>query len=123
MYTIGNLNAKKSEEMNIRLAVNVDKNYTHPCFGDNSHKFARMHIPVAPECNISCNYCSRKYDCANESRPGVTSGMLSPEEALQKFKAVKSKIKNLTVVGIAGPGDALANFDEVKKSLELIRQY
>ncbi|CAB1244029.1 FeMo cofactor biosynthesis protein NifB [Clostridiaceae bacterium BL-3] len=100
-----------------------DKTCTHPCFGDNAHKFARMHIPVAPKCNISCNYCSRKYDCANESRPGVTSGVLSPEEALQKFKAVKSKIKNLTVVGIAGPGDALANFDEVKKSLELIRQY
>jgi Predicted Fe-S oxidoreductases len=81
-----------------------------------------MHIPVAPKCNISCNYCSRKYDCANESRPGVTSKVLTPEQALEKFKFVKSKIKNLTVVGIAGPGDALANFDEVKKSLELIRK-
>ncbi|MEY8001232.1 nitrogenase cofactor biosynthesis protein NifB [Clostridium sp. Mt-5] len=100
-----------------------DKTCTHPCFGDNAHKFARMHIPVAPKCNISCNYCSRKYDCANESRPGVTSGVLSPEEALEKFKVVKSRMKNLTVVGIAGPGDALANFDEVKKSLELIRKY
>lgn len=98
-----------------------DKTCTHPCFGDNAHKFARMHIPVAPKCNISCNYCSRKYDCANESRPGVTSEVLNPVEALEKFKLVKSKMKNLTVVGIAGPGDVLANFEQVKKSLELIR--
>ncbi|MBV4417496.1 nitrogenase cofactor biosynthesis protein NifB [Clostridium tyrobutyricum] len=109
-------------EKNHILKSNADKTCTHPCFGDNAHKFARMHIPVAPKCNISCNYCSRKYDCANESRPGVTSKVLTPEQALEKFKFVKSKIKNLTVVGIAGPGDALANFDEVKKSLELIRK-
>ncbi|MFL0198268.1 nitrogenase cofactor biosynthesis protein NifB [Clostridium sp. WILCCON 0269] len=101
---------------------NKDKNCTHPCFGDNAHKFARMHIPVAPKCNISCNYCSRKYDCANESRPGVTSSVLVPKEALEKFKLVKSKIENLTVIGIAGPGDALANFPQVKQSLELIRE-
>lgn len=101
---------------------NEDKSCTHPCFSDNAHKFARMHIPVAPKCNISCNYCSRKYDCANESRPGVTSEVLKPEEALEKFKLVKSKMKNITVVGVAGPGDALANFDEVKQCLNLIRK-
>lgn len=100
----------------------ITKSNLHPCFGDNAHKFARMHIPVAPKCNITCNYCSRKYDCANESRPGVTSEILSPKEALEKFKLVKSKMKNLTVVGIAGPGDALANFQEVRKSLMLIKE-
>lgn len=102
--------------------VNAKKSCTHPCYGDNAHKFARMHIPVAPMCNISCNYCNRKYDCTNESRPGVTSQVLSPEGALEKFKAVKAKFKNLTVLGIAGPGDALANFDVVKKSIELIKK-
>ena len=25
-----------------------------------------MHVAVAPACNIQCNYCNRKYDCANE---------------------------------------------------------
>ncbi len=101
--------------------TNEDKTCTHPCYGDNAHQFARMHIPVAPKCNISCNYCVRKYDCLNESRPGVTSEVLTPEQALTKFKLVKSKMKNLTVLGIAGPGDALANFEEVKKSIELIK--
>lgn len=102
--------------------MNQEKTLTHPCFGDNAHKYARMHIPVAPKCNISCNYCSRKYDCVNESRPGVTSEILLPEEALEKFKLVKKKFPNLTVVGVAGPGDALANFDEVKRTFKLIRE-
>lgn len=109
-------------KMKDNMELSCNKTSTHPCFGDNAHKFARMHIPIAPKCNISCNYCSRKYDCANESRPGVTSEILSPKQALEKFKLVKSKMKNLTVVGIAGPGDALANFSEVKESLELIRK-
>ena len=95
----------------------------HPCYSsDAHHQFARMHLPVAPLCNIGCNYCNRKYDCVNESRPGVTSEILSPEAASEKFKLVKEKIANLTVVGIAGPGDALANWEETKRTLELIRE-
>ena len=94
----------------------------HPCYSfDAHHKFARMHLPVAPMCNISCNYCNRKFDCVNESRPGVTSEVLTPEMSLEKFIQVKTEIPNLTVVGIAGPGDALANWPEVKRSIELIK--
>ncbi|ARE87029.1 nitrogenase cofactor biosynthesis protein NifB [Clostridium formicaceticum] len=100
-----------------------EKTEKHPCYCDTAHKYARMHIPVAPKCNIQCNYCNRKYDCLNESRPGVTSEILKPEEALEKYKMVKEKIENLMVVGIAGPGDALANFQETKRSIELIKEY
>nr|CRH04605.1 Nitrogenase FeMo cofactor biosynthesis protein NifB [Candidatus Magnetococcus massalia] len=83
---------------------------THPCFSkDAHHKYARMHLAVAPACNIQCNYCNRKYDCTNESRPGVVSELLTPDEALIKVRAVKEQIPQLTVVGIAGPGDPLAN--------------
>ncbi|MBZ4645945.1 MAG: multifunctional nitrogenase iron molybdenum cofactor biosinthesis protein NifN/nitrogenase [Clostridia bacterium] len=106
----------------LEIKSNDGKTATHPCYNQESHDCARMHIPVAPKCNISCNYCSRKYDCPNESRPGVTSEVLTPEQALEKFVEVKSKLENLTVVGIAGPGDALANFDKTKRALELIRQ-
>lgn len=96
----------------------------HPCFSSEAHhKYARMHLPVAPHCNISCNYCNRKYDCLHESRPGVTSEILSPEAARQKYGLVKSKIPNLSVVGIAGPGDALANWTETRRSLELIKEF
>lgn len=94
----------------------------HPCYSFNAHhKFARMHLPVAPLCNISCNYCNRKYDCVNESRPGVTSEVLTPEMSLTKFIQVKEEIPHLSVVGIAGPGDALANWGNVKRSIALIK--
>ncbi|MFP4661472.1 MAG: nitrogenase cofactor biosynthesis protein NifB [Halanaerobiales bacterium] len=93
----------------------------HPCYNDKARDYARMHIPVAPACNISCNYCNRKYDCLHETRPGVTSEVLTPEEAFHKYSYVRDKVEKLSVVGIAGPGDALANFSEVKKSIELIR--
>ncbi|HWR44807.1 nitrogenase cofactor biosynthesis protein NifB [Sporomusa sp.] len=95
----------------------------HPCFSAQAqHQYARMHLPVAPRCNISCNYCSRKFDCVNESRPGVTSEILSPLEAKEKFERVKLEIPNLSVVGIAGPGDALANWDETRETIELIKK-
>ncbi|MBC8059901.1 MAG: nitrogenase cofactor biosynthesis protein NifB [Clostridiaceae bacterium] len=105
-----------------KIITMEERTKSHPCFNQCAHDHARMHIPVAPKCNISCNYCSRKFDCVNESRPGVTSSILSPLQALERFREFKSKLKNLTVVGIAGPGDALANFDEVKESIELIRK-
>jgi nitrogenase molybdenum-iron protein alpha/beta subunit/MoaA/NifB/PqqE/SkfB family radical SAM enzyme len=96
---------------------------THPCFSCSSaHQYARMHLPIAPRCNISCNYCLRKFDCPNESRPGVTTKVLKPEEALERFIEVRKKLPNLSVVGIAGPGDALANMEETRKTLQLIRQ-
>lgn len=95
----------------------------HPCFSREGHlKYARMHLPVAPKCNIQCNYCVRKYDCVNESRPGVASKILSPEQAHQKYLSVRENMKNLTVTGFAGPGDALANFEEVIKTVELIKK-
>ena len=94
----------------------------HPCFSEDAHRrFARMHIPVAPKCNIQCNYCNRKYDCSNESRPGVTSEVLTPQQALEKVRAVKSKIPELSVIGIAGPGDPLAN-EETFEAIKLISE-
>ncbi|MGA8348672.1 MAG: nitrogenase molybdenum-iron cofactor biosynthesis protein, partial [Isosphaeraceae bacterium] len=78
----------------------------HPCFDSKArHEFARVHLPVAPKCNIQCNYCDRQYDCCNESRPGVTSTVLSPKQALEYYKQVRQRVPDLAVVGIAGPGD------------------
>jgi nitrogen fixation protein NifB len=83
---------------------------THPCLSEDAHHtFGRIHLPVAPACNIQCRYCIRKYDCANESRPGITSNVLSPDEALDRVRALKERNDRLSVVGIAGPGDPLAN--------------
>ena len=103
-------------------AINSDKTKTHPCYNCGAGQFGRIHLPVAPKCNIQCNYCLRKYDCPNESRPGVTTEVLGPQEALAKYLYVKERVPNLTVVGIAGPGDALANFEETRETLKLIRE-
>jgi nitrogen fixation protein NifB len=84
----------------------------HPCFGGNHHKNGRIHLAVAPHCNIKCGYCTRRHDCANESRPGVTSRLLTPHEALARVREVKESAllaPIIKVVGIAGPGDPLAN--------------
>ena len=98
-----------------------EKVKNHPCYSEEAHHhYARMHVAVAPACNIQCNYCNRKYDCANESRPGVVSEKLTPEQAAKKVLAVASAIPQMTVLGVAGPGDPLANPAKTFKTFELI---
>ncbi|MDK2889551.1 MAG: nitrogen fixation protein NifB [Methanoculleus sp.] len=94
----------------------------HPCYSDKAcHAFGRCHVPVAPKCNIQCNYCIRDFDCVNESRPGVTSRVLSPEEALDLVRNVVKEYPYVKVVGIAGPGEPLAN-PETFEALRLIHE-
>ncbi len=94
----------------------------HPCYSiGGSHQYARIHLPIAPRCNIQCNYCNRKYDCVNESRPGVTSRVLSPIQALAYLDEMMEKIPSIRVVGIAGPGDPFANPYETMETLRLVR--
>ena len=95
----------------------------HPCFNvDAKGSCGRVHLPVAPDCNIKCNYCNRKYDCVNESRPGVTSSVLTPDQAVLYLEQVLKKSPNITVAGIAGPGDAFANPKVTMETLRLVRE-
>lgn len=95
----------------------------HPCFSEKAcHSFGRMHLAVAPKCNIQCNYCQRDYDCVNESRPGVTSRIVTPEESVALVKDVLAKHEFIKVIGIAGPGDPLAN-EETFEALRLIKEH
>ena len=95
----------------------------HPCYDELAHEvFARMHVAVAPKCNINCNYCNIKYDCVSESRPGVVSRVLSPEEAYRSVQQTTAVLPQLTVVGIAGPGDPLANPVQTFETFRLLRR-
>lgn len=114
-------NEQISGEMPSGRSETEKKTLGHPCFSCSASGNARIHLPVAPACNIRCNYCTRKFDCVNESRPGVTSEVLTPEQAAARFIEVKKELQNLTVVGIAGPGDALANFEQTRQTLAAIR--
>src|ERR1019366_7526212 len=92
------------------------------CNSDARHPRGRIHLPLAPKCNIQCNYCNRKFDCMNESRPGVTSAVLSPSQSLTYLGKAIEKLPNLSVVGIAGPGDPFASPEEVLETLQLVRR-
>jgi nitrogen fixation protein NifB len=94
----------------------------HPCFDEEArHTHARVHLPVAPKCNIQCNYCNRKFDCVNESRPGVTSSVLTPKQASGYLEALDERMDNLSVIGIAGPGDPFANPEETLQTMRLAK--
>lgn len=96
----------------------------HPCFSPGaSRQYGRIHLPVAAQCNIGCNFCNRRYDCVNESRPGVTSTLLSPSQAIGYLERVTDALQApISVVGIAGPGDPFANADQTMQTLRLVRQ-
>ena len=80
----------------------------HPCFslGAKSNK-GRIHLPVSPGCNIFCSFCKRDINDA-DNRPGVSRGIISPQEAVELVKRAIELCPDITVAGVAGPGDSLA---------------
>ena len=93
----------------------------HPCFDESAHhRVGRMHIPVAPACNIKCRYCYREIG-SGDNRPGVAYKILKPLEALEAVRSVVATDETIKVIGVAGPGDALAN-DATFNSLALIHK-
>lgn len=95
----------------------------HPCFNREAKgSHGRVHLPVAPACNIKCNYCDRKYSCVNESRPGVTSAVLAPRQAAAYMEQVLQAEPRISVAGIAGPGDPMANAAKTLQTIHLIRR-
>ena len=81
----------------------------HPCYNEKLHdKVGRVHVPIAPKCNIGCNFCIRSIN-GDENRPGVAGEILSADEAVAHVNEVSSTDLPIAVVGVAGPGDSLAN--------------
>ena len=94
----------------------------HPCFSDEAHdRVGRIHLPVAPRCNIQCNFCEHKM-CTGIKHPGWTAKLLSVAEAVDLVQSIVSERQAYDfVVGVAGPGDALAN-DQTFQTLALLHQ-
>lgn len=96
----------------------------HPCMNEKLHsKIARMHLPVAPLCNTSCGYCERgcRTSLKECQMPGVCEKIFSPQEALKAVKEFFNEWGNDSIVGIAGPGDPLAN-EETFESIALVKE-
>lgn len=84
----------------------------HPCFDEEAHaRVGRVHLPVAPRCNIRCAFCEHKV-CANLTmqHPGWAQRLLSVEEAVARVRELMQRRPGVPfVVGVAGPGEPLAN--------------
>ena len=80
---------------------------SHPCFGGRKNNAGRIHLPVSPGCNIACRFCDRTINDV-EQRPGVTGKILKPEETIEIIRKSLELCPEITVAGIAGPGDTLA---------------
>ena len=95
---------------------------SHPCFSAAAHeRVGRVHLPVAPRCNIQCAFCERRV-CAHltTQHPGWARETLSPEGALARVRdLVEAHPEERFVVGVAGPGEPLAN-EGTFKALELV---
>lgn len=85
-----------------------DLQNSHPCFGGQKNNAGRIHLPVSPGCNIACRFCDRTINDVEE-RPGVTSKVLTPEEAEDILRKALDICPDIKVAGIAGPGDTLAS--------------
>ncbi|WP_099466604.1 radical SAM protein [Konateibacter massiliensis] len=94
---------------------------SHPCFGGHKNNVGRIHLPVSPGCNISCKFCDRKIN-DTEERPGVTSKVLSPTEAIEILGKALALCPEITVAGIAGPGDTLAT-DYALDTFRLVKEH
>jgi nitrogen fixation protein NifB len=106
------------------IVTEVERSFDcHPCFNSGvRHRYGRIHLPVAPSCNIQCAYCNRNYACVNENRPGVTRALLEPQGALEHLERTLRVMPFIKVVGIAGPGDPLCDEQRTMETLELVRR-
>lgn len=93
----------------------------HPCFSQSPAGHAqsgRLHLPVSPVCNIFCAFCRRCFN-AREQRPGVARSLLKPAQVIPVVARALELCPEISVIGIAGPGDTLAT-DHAIEAFQLI---
>jgi nitrogen fixation protein NifB len=93
----------------------------HPCLGGGpGTRAGRLHLPVSPACNLQCRFCQRSFNGVEE-RPGVTRGILKVEDVPGVLARALELCPEISVVGIAGPGDTLAS-DHAIRAFRLVHQ-
>jgi nitrogen fixation protein NifB len=95
----------------------------HPCFsGEANFNYGRIHLPVSPVCNIRCRFCKRAFN-KTEDRPGVAAELLRPADAPDLVEKALRICPQITVAGIAGPGDTLASEHALETFRLIHRKY
>ena len=110
-------------ESELRLMKPNPLTFDHPCFCNDCGDVSRLHLAVAPRCNIKCCFCTPTVSpCVHGCLPGVTSRVLTPEEAVGHI-ALMQEIHGcaMGIVGIAGPGEPLCN-PETFETVALVRR-
>ena len=80
----------------------------HPCLSEGpALRTGRLHLPVSPACNLACRFCLRTFN-QEEVRPRVSRGLLDIGDVPGVLERALVLCPELSVVGIAGPGDTLA---------------
>ncbi len=93
----------------------------HPCYTEAaSLRYGRVHLPVAADCNLGCNFCERAIgpEARSTGGPGSAERLISPDEAAARVDAI-TRLGWLHVVGIAGPAEPLAS-PETFETLRLV---
>jgi len=103
--------------------VTTEQPRRHPCFYGTCHGAAgRLHLPVSPDCNIRCRFCRRGVDDGQGNGPGLTRGVLPVAKVAETVRRALVLCPELAVVGVAGPGDALAG-DQAIEAFKIVRKH
>ena len=82
--------------------------FDHPCFTNAPARAARMHLSVAPKCNIKCSFCNPAGGdtCVHGCMPGLTERRAFPagSRPWSTCAACGRAAQPIRIVGIAGPG-------------------
>lgn len=99
--------------------------FEHPCFSNAGGGAARMHLAVAPRCNIKCGFCRPTVSpCVHGCAPGLSNRLLSPEEAVAWVRQVQEERGvEIAIVGIAGPGEPLCNLETFQTIAQVRRAF
>lgn len=95
----------------------------HPCFVEAMHsKVGRVHLPVAPKCNIRCRYCERRVgEFYHSLRPGIAYRIIRPGQVAAYIEKELDDCPGIEVVAVAGPGEPLFN-RETFEALRIARK-
>lgn len=84
--------------------------------------FEELALPVAPACNMMCNFCSKDCDCiCNGNSPEYLSKPMTPKQAVNWAVSSALRNKRIKIIRISGPGEPLCNSQtfEVLKRLNI----
>ena len=106
-----------------RNSATMEQPRCHPCFYGTCHGAAgRLHLPVSPDCNIRCRFCRRGVDDGQGNGPGLTRSVLPVTKVAETVRRALLLCPELAVVGVAGPGDALAG-DQAIETFKIVREH